>query len=227
MPDEKKYDLDYRPTSYWELNDPVATTLNRIQGEARRRVVEAALDAGKTVPKDVLESRLSSESLDAISAIHPSLMGGEFLPKLRPGEVEIARVVLASVTVDVTSLRARCDGGWIRFRVVDEYPEPGIWFRLPIWRRRRLLTMRELITILERTKEVADGKNCNVGLVGGWRDFSWEEKPTLETARGYARFATVKSPFYPQLRQWYEEEADEWLDEKLRELGLEEPAPAL
>ena len=39
--------------------------------------------------------------------VHPSNIGEEFLPPLRNGEVEIARISLASVTADQISVRAR------------------------------------------------------------------------------------------------------------------------
>jgi hypothetical protein len=219
MPDESKYDLDYRPPSYWELDDPVVATLNRIQGEGRRRMVEAALRAGETVPEEVLAGKLSSKGLDAISAIHPSLMGGEFLPELRPGEVEIARVVLASVTCDVISLRARQDGEWIRFRVVDEYYTEGVWYRLPIWRRREPLTMREVIRILDGAKQVCCREDEFVGLVLSWGDFYFDQDPSLSTAESHRDFAKVSSSFYPQLAGWFDEVTDEWYREKLDELG--------
>ena len=219
MPDETKYDLDYRPASYWELDDPVAATLNRIQGEGRRRMVEAALAAGETVPDEILEEKLSSKGLDAISAIHPSLMGGEFLPELRSGEVEIARVVLASATCDVISLRARQDGEWIRFRVVDEYYTEGVWYRLPIWRRREPLTMREVIRILDGAKQICCREDEFVGLVLSWGDYYFPQDPSARTAESYRDFATVSSGFYPQLAGWFDEITDEWYREKLAELG--------
>ncbi|MGB5815219.1 MAG: hypothetical protein WBG93_05055 [Thermoanaerobaculia bacterium] len=219
MPDETKYDLDYRPASYWELDDPVAAILNRIQGEGRRRTVEAALAAGETVPDEILEEKLSSQGLDAISAIHPSLMGGEFLPELRPREVEIARVVLASATCDVISLRARQDGEWIRFRVVDEYYTEGVWYRLPIWRHRDPLTMREVIRILDGAKQICCREDEFVGLVLSWGDYYFAENPSARTAESYRDFATVSSGFYPQLAGWFDEITDEWYREKLAELG--------
>ena len=48
-------------------------------------------------------------------------MGGEYLPPLRKGEVEIARISLESTTADQISVRARRVGERIRYRIVDEY----------------------------------------------------------------------------------------------------------
>jgi hypothetical protein len=48
-------------------------------------------------------------------------MGGEYLTNQDEGEVEIARIEIASTTADVTSVYARRDGTKIHYRVVDEY----------------------------------------------------------------------------------------------------------
>src|SRR4029453_4622764 len=48
-------------------------------------------------------------------------MGGEYLPDLRSEEVEIARITIASVTQDVTSVYARRGRKRIYYRVVDDY----------------------------------------------------------------------------------------------------------
>jgi len=53
--------------------------------------------------------------------MHPRYMGGEYLPDQEEGEVEIARIEIASTTGDVTSVYARRDGIEILYRIVDEY----------------------------------------------------------------------------------------------------------
>ena len=55
----------------------------------------------------LLEAELDDDARARLGAIHPMLMGGEYLPSFRQGEVEIARIALASVTGDVFSIRAR------------------------------------------------------------------------------------------------------------------------
>jgi len=42
-----------------------------------------------------------------LDLIHPSFMGGEYLPDYRRDEIEIARIELESTTSDVISVRAR------------------------------------------------------------------------------------------------------------------------
>ncbi|NDE18350.1 hypothetical protein EBZ80_25885, partial [bacterium] len=57
----------------------------------------------------------------AWGGFHPSQLGGEFLPRRRNGEVEIARIVINSVTSDVTCVYAKRGKRRIYYRVVDEY----------------------------------------------------------------------------------------------------------
>jgi hypothetical protein len=105
-----QYNLGFRPSTYWETPD---TVLANIKGEQRRRAIRKLLDAGDV---EVLEERLLAESLTdeerrALGRLHPSLMGGEYLPTYQGDEVEIARVALQSTTGDVVSFRARREGG--------------------------------------------------------------------------------------------------------------------
>ena len=44
----------------------------------------------------------------------------EYLPDLMENEVAIARITIASITLDVTSVYARLGKNRIRYRVVDE-----------------------------------------------------------------------------------------------------------
>jgi hypothetical protein len=84
-----------------------------------------------------------------LGAIHPSFVGGEYLPGYRRHEVEIVRIELDSTTSDVISLRARPVGRTrprIAYTLVDEYEtEYGI---RPA-RTARSLTLDQLITLLD------------------------------------------------------------------------------
>ena len=64
---------------------------------------------------------MSKADLRALGAVHPMMMGGNYLPDEEDGEVEIARIEIASTTFDVTCVFAKPDNGVIRYRVVDEY----------------------------------------------------------------------------------------------------------
>jgi hypothetical protein len=60
------------------------------------------------------------EPAEALGAVLPMLMGGNYLPDTETGEVEIARIRIRSTTFDVTCVCARPVDGEIHYRVVDE-----------------------------------------------------------------------------------------------------------
>ena len=78
--------------------------------------------------------------------IHPAFMGGEYLPRLSLGEVEIARISLASVTSDQISIRAIHAGDKIQYAIHDEYQSE---YELAFEDSRQPLTLAELIDALE------------------------------------------------------------------------------
>lgn len=116
-------DLDFRPAArFWPIDAEVAL-LASIKGAARRERARQLIEAGQL---DQLSGFFSKSSLDpdereAWGAIHPAMMGGEYLPDLEDREIEVARIHIDSTTGDVTSLRARLEGDRIHYRVVDEY----------------------------------------------------------------------------------------------------------
>ena len=100
--------------------------LRRIKGNYRRSFVGAAIkDQGlDSVPEAWTTHDLSSNLKNLLQQQHPAARGGEDLPDLETGEVEIARLSLTnSVHGEVTSLRAKQaeQGGQIILRMVDEY----------------------------------------------------------------------------------------------------------
>jgi hypothetical protein len=88
---------------------------------------------------------LSDEDPVGLGAIHPSLMGGEYLHSYRGNEVEIVRIELDSTTSDVISLRARPIGRKrprIGYTLVDEYETE---YKIRPARTARPLTLGQLI----------------------------------------------------------------------------------
>jgi hypothetical protein len=123
MPNKEKYDLAFRPKSYWVYADVRQQVFATVKGDVRRAQAMRALDDPNAFhhdPTDFQESLTEEEKL-ARGRIHPILMGGEYLPSLQKGEVEIARVSMKSVMGDVISVRARWEQGKIRYSVVDEH----------------------------------------------------------------------------------------------------------
>ena len=114
---------NYRPDSYFWATARGIHLISDIQGAERRRIYTEALETGDTglIPPEYLEDALSLNERRSWGAIHPNFLGGEFLPRKRKGEVEIARITIASTTQDVTAVYARRVGKRIHYRVVDEY----------------------------------------------------------------------------------------------------------
>ena len=102
-------DLGYRPQSYfWPITHDTHV-IAAIKGERRRSAIRDAFDADRVTPLDELYATptLPDEDRRALGRLHPSFMGGEYLPDRRDTEVEIARINIDSTTSDVTSVYAK------------------------------------------------------------------------------------------------------------------------
>ncbi len=115
--------LDFRPRSlFWPLSAETHL-LSTIKGAERRAMVESILDAGdlEALNAFITKSALDHDERTAFGRLHPAFMGGEYLPDLEDGEIEVARINIASTTSDVTSVYAHRTPKGIGYRVVDEY----------------------------------------------------------------------------------------------------------
>ena len=212
MPNEKDYQLDFRPATYWE--GPEEGFVN-IKGEMRRRILDAAFEKGEfnSLPASVFSDELSDEERTLTSAIHPHFMGGEYLPGYLPGEVEIARVSLNSVTWDVISIRAcRVEPGRIAYRIADEYKN---LFKCQPEVSKSPLTMKALISLIDSAEDHTDGGMRARGLTTRYRNLNYDCILTQECLLEMLHFVRVTSMFYPELEAWYEDEAKEWYLERL------------
>jgi hypothetical protein len=210
-------DLDFRPASYSDFDGPVALALNGINGQMRRTMVRDMLTVtGEAralydatlgpVDPDLLEERPEPGRINAVnSLLGPSWLGGEYLPLRKRGEVEIARVVLRSVTMDVFSLRARWGGGRYHYRLVDEYDSD---YRLCRKTSKRTLSLRQVIEILETVDRGIE--TGDLGVVACWWNQQWGHGYSPEDCTA---FAWVESEQYPGLPAWYEERAEAWRQE--------------
>ena len=197
------FNLDFRP-SYFGPEDLKKHFGARVKGELRR---QAAIDlaASGGFEEEMMSEALEDDRRKSVGAIHPSLMGGEYLPDFLDGEIEIARVVLQSSTMDVTSIRARKSEKGLAYRIVDEY-ETEFSFdpktpKLP-------LSMGELINIIDEYE-----------LVTGPRDLSIEGGATPEEL---CNFTSVRSVFYPEIEDYYSAANVAWLEEIWREEAEDE-----
>lgn len=118
----KTIDLDSRPDTYFDLTTEEGKLLKKVKSVVLRERIQTLFREGRYAEVDeLLKSPLSKDDQKALEAFHPMYMGGNYLPDPEEDEVEIARVLLESVTRDVTSVFARRDKGGICYRLVDEY----------------------------------------------------------------------------------------------------------
>jgi len=182
MPDPKKYDMDFRPATYFDSADQAPQ--NTGSGE----------DTGRSMPGD--EDRAAS------GAIHRNPYGDSCLPDLDEAEVEIARVVLESATFEIISVRARLQGAEIHYSVVDEHEDPH-HYSCELKISDQPLTMGELIELIETT----DSNLGHSGVVFGFLNLEYKLGENMGRLR---RRATVSSSLYPGLCIWYEDAIEEW-----------------
>ncbi len=140
----------------------------------------------------------------------PVPRGGEHLPPLLSGEVEIARIVLRSATPDVVSVRARPSGGGIRYRAVDEYE--GATMYMEEGMSKDPLTLGQMLAVLDTIQFGTERRSGS--FIWKIRESNLDAGADLEAVRD---LVAVRSPFYPQLEHIYERRAWEWYQEKLEE----------
>jgi hypothetical protein len=201
-------DYEFRPESFWDAPlDPLAAILRNVKGRNRRQMIRDYYAAGKLdqLSDELLRDSLSDEARISLGKIHPTFMGGEYLPDYGRQEVEIARIALASTTSDVISLRARPSGSRIKYRVVDEYATE---FQLPQQTSRRPFSLRQLIrfSILWSTRKT-DASWKGFGFVLSYNEGNLDCGTDLETLQD---FTSVSSDFYPELGSHYREAIEDW-----------------
>lgn len=203
VPEVGDVDLDFTPRSYFTERDLGLAIPSDILGRARRdmarRLAADPSSSADDVPPELLESVLSAAQRHALGAIHPSLMGGEYLPRLRKGEVEIARISLESVTADQISVRARRTKKGIAYAIVDEYDGGGAYELRPRVSAAPL-SMRELVAMLDGAHEGGGAVLCHLEL----------NADTKEDAKRLLGFVSVESDFYPDLGRYYAGRIGQW-----------------
>jgi hypothetical protein len=206
-------DLSFRPDTYWPDSLTPEQLLSRIRGKRRQDIArELYKEFGFTALNEFLvREGLSEEDRTAWGAAGPWCMGGEYLPELEEGEVEIARISLASTTSDQVSVRARQNGERIRYRIVGEYEEEeSMRQQLPFDVTDQPLSLGELMDMVQGAK--TSDSTCPVGI------FSSSWIMMLEFAEGpeeIAGFLSVSSAFYPQIEACYDALAEQWLEEHM------------
>lgn len=222
MPDHSRYDLDYRPRSYWVFKDHLQKALATIKGTLRRETAGRILKGEPTMSMDpyTFDESLTPAERYQRMAFGPEFASGEFLPDLQPFEVEIARVYYRSTFSDVVSVRARRVGGRILYGVLDDFsPDGQAYLTWSPFYSEKPLTMRELMQLMDTASQQPDHDPDGwfTGLVQGpvkhvYSSVAFHSDPrfTVEKERG---FATVTSAFYPELSSWYEDVDSELCEE--------------
>ena len=192
-------DLQYRPASYFWPMSLEKHLLARVKGANRKAALRQLIDAHHLdpVPTPLANSAMNDAERQALGRIHPALMGGEFLPDLLLTEVQIARITIASVTQDVTSLYARLGQHRIHYRVVDEYEGDtlrGRCTRTSI----RPLALGELEAFINGAWSIFDVLAMNFGASG------YDPDDLI----GFV--VAVESEFYPQIGALYAHRIATW-----------------
>lgn len=119
----KDIDLDFRPRNYFRPHRLEQHLLSKGKGAVVRQQLKALFAEGRHGEMMSLRDADGSCERDrkVLEAMHPMFMGGNYLPDAEGGDVEIARIRIASTIYAVTSVYAKCDEGVISYRVVDEY----------------------------------------------------------------------------------------------------------
>ena len=211
-----KIDLNFRPESYADFDDPVSLALNGIKGQMRREMARdmltaegdqrAAYDAVLgPIESDILGEQAPAGFTHNLNhAFGPSWMGGEYLPDFKAREIEIARIVLASVTMDVFSIRARLRSGRYHYSIKDEYETD---FTVTPKTSRAPLMLSTLIGLID-TADGHEFESNGRSLVDVWWWQQWEYGG--HSPQECTDFAWVESEQYPQLALYFEERARQW-----------------
>lgn len=118
----RRINTRYRPKSHFGPRSLEKYTLGKVKGAiAREMLTEHPELDGTEILERMVSGEISPQALASLGNVHPMFLGGNFLPDATNGEIEIARIEIASTTGDVTALLARPERGKIHYRIVDEY----------------------------------------------------------------------------------------------------------
>jgi len=214
-------DYEFRPTSYWEpAIDVLQRVLRNVKRTRRRQMITDFFREGRLdeLAQELASDELSDEARERLGRIHPTFMGGEYLPGYRASEVEIVRIELESTTADVISVRARLVGrkrARIEYKVVDEYRSE---FVFKPHSSTRPPTLGQLIDSLDDVENLG-GPQLDAGepawLRYGWVLGSNEMNRACSDTRDsvpYRNFTSITSEFYSDLARHYRRLIDRWVD---------------
>jgi len=158
-----------RPDYFVEASSVEAAVLRGIKGNFRRGMVAKSLltetEGLASIPEPWRAPDISEQLKNVLtSTAGPQARGGEDLPDLVQGEVEIARLTLVdSVHGEVTSLRAKRDpeDSSILLSMADEYETE---FELPYAQSLSPLTAEEVLVIFRDVEPTPTDTSCQFRL---------------------------------------------------------------
>ena len=201
----KRYkDIDYtfQPESYWLDSTVLQALLRDVKGVQRRKMIVDYYENGTIdqLEDTFLQASLSEDQRQRFGLIHPSFMGGEYLPDCIAGETEIARIELQSTTADVISVRARPVGeSKIGYRIVDE--DDSNYKGLPETSAKPL-SLEELIQLIDYDYNESGYGGFGIGY--NISNAEWADYTDLRN------FTTVTSFTYMDLYDHYDAIHEEW-----------------
>ena len=201
-------DYQFRPSTYWDATDPLAAILRNVKGQNRRKLIRDYWESNRLDDLDprLLQDEVDDTSRDKLEQIDASFMSGEYLPGYLLGEVEIARICLASLMKDVISIRARPRVDGIAYRVADEHDGE---YRLLISESKAPLSLEQLVKLFDEGQVLDD--DYSVGLALCFNQYNVQEGSSRLKERDFTR---IESDIYLQLTEHYERVFDEWLSEE-------------
>ena len=154
----------------------------------------------------LLTDSLDDEGRKRLGLIHPTFLGGEYLPDYSRRELEIVRIELESTTYDVISLRARPVGSRFGYRVVDEYESE---FILPQRTSQRPFSLCQLIRFLDSIQRIGTGDPSwdRFGFILSFNQSNLECGADLEDLQN---FTQVHADQYPDLASHYSRTIADW-----------------
>jgi hypothetical protein len=163
--------MSTRPIDYFAPPSSLEeAVVRRIKGNHRKLFIAEAIrqDGLDSIPPQWTAHDLDELFKTMLMSRNPRNRGGEDLPDLDEGEVEVARISLAdSVHGEVTSLRARKAGGRIKLRLVDEYQTE---FDLPTAELAAPFAAEELVEFFEACEPCPFDTDCRLSIASPFYD---------------------------------------------------------
>jgi hypothetical protein len=128
-------------------------------------------------------------------------------------EVEICSIFLNSTQGEIITLNTKKKNNDFIFWIDDEH---GNKYNLKRTNSSQTLTMEEIVDLLDTCKMTLFGTKCKPGIIKYILEDSIENMQMLkDEAMG---FVNVKSDFYPDLEEYYEQQKSVWSDEIILEV---------